>query len=380
MVFKACSVGLLKYDKKTIQNLSNSNSSHSSEENKESQNNMHDEKEVSSSNSNYEVIPYMKKLISLGINEKDNYNEYRFGNIIISKQIDFLHYFWLAISLCHEVISISENKQKLKKAQDNNMFLFHEPVEPSKKKNYNKKLTYDKKVQRKLTVKEEEAKDDFDVVHTNKLLANDQISENNNDEEQDQIEEEKDEIDSLSEMDIEEDDKLIYHGMSPDEITLVDAAKDVGFEFRFRSNKVIEIRIAGEKKLYNLLKVFAFTSERKRMTVIVQDPTDLEYAIAFTKGADNVMKALSLEQYSGHFEHKYLDQFAKKGFRTLIVGMKIIRYDEFKEWEEAYDDLNKDLENDHSEELEQLVYLIEKDLFLLGTTALEDKLQENVHE
>ena len=118
------------------------------------------------------------------------------------------------------------------------------------------------------------------------------------------------------------------------------------------------------------------------MTVVIQDPDDLEYAISFTKGADNVMKSLSLGEFNNHFNFASIDKYAKKGYRTLLVGMKVIRYDEFLNWEEEYNQINKDINiNDNGlKDLEDLTYLIEQDLFLLGTTALEDKLQENVHE
>lgn len=38
------------------------------------------------------------------------------------------------------------------------------------------------------------------------------------------------------------------------------------------------------------------------------------------------------------------------------------------------------MDNDHSIEIQEMVKSIEEEIFLLGTTALEDKLQENVHE
>lgn len=56
----------------------------------------------------------------------------------------------------------------------------------------------------------------------------------------------------ISEGDIDEDDELVYHGMSPDEITLVNAAKTVGYEFRYRSNNEVEIKIGGVKQIYQL--------------------------------------------------------------------------------------------------------------------------------
>ena len=168
--------------------------------------------------------------------------------------------------------------------------------------------------------------------------------------------------------------------MSPDEITLVNAAKKVGYEFRFRSNKEIEIHIGGVKQKYRLLKLFPFTSERKRMSIVVQDPEDQNFVYLFTKGADSMMKSLSVGQFSSHFDFSYIDKFARKGYRTLLVGIKVIHYHEYLEWEKEYDQINNQIDTDNKDILEELVEEIEKDLFLLGTTGLEDKLQENVHE
>ena len=134
---------------------------------------------------------------------------------------------------------------------------------------------------------------------------------------------------NISEQEIEGDEELVYHGMSPDEITLVEAAKKVGYEFRYRSNNEIEIKIGGVKQVFKFLEIFKFTSERKRMTVVVQDPEDPDFVIVFTKGADNIMKGLSFEQFQNHFDFSSIGKFAKKGYRTLLVGMKVIRYDEF---------------------------------------------------
>ena len=129
------------------------------------------------------------------------------------------------------------------------------------------------------------------------------------------------------------------------------------------------------------MKIIPFTSDRKRMTVVVQDPDNPEYVLSFTKGADNIMKSLCLSKFTNHFNFNYIDKFAKKGYRTLIIGIKIIRYDEYMDWETEYNSLNKEIGSSHNiEEINDLVHLLEKDLFLLGTTALEDKLQENVHE
>ena len=63
--------------------------------------------------------------------------------------------------------------------------------------------------------------------------------------------------------------ELSYQGSSPDEITLLDAAKELGFIFLDRESDSIKIEIFGKQKQYKLLNKLEFTSERKKMTVIV---------------------------------------------------------------------------------------------------------------
>ena len=373
MVFKAWTVARAKYDKKSIRYYEQSKeSSHSGEEKLSSQENINDKGDLSLDNDE-NVLLYMNKIIKNNQNEFYQYNEYKFGSIWITTQIDFLYYFWLGICWCHEVISISKSKQKLKRDHYEDMLVSHkQDVEHSSSISLNKKNTNSK----------DKNSNNGDHQVVDDQIAQQNISENRNSEKDSNEHNLENDNFSISELDIDENEELVYHGMSPDEITLVNSAKKVGFEFRYRSNRKIEVKIMGQRKVFNLLRIFPFTSDRKRMTIVIQDPDDLEYAISFTKGADNVMKNLSLKEFNNHFNFHSIDKYAKKGYRTLLVGMKIIRYDEYLNWEEEYDQINKDIGLNQTglKELEDLTYLIEQDLFLLGTTALEDKLQDNVHE
>jgi P-type E1-E2 ATPase len=57
--------------------------------------------------------------------------------------------------------------------------------------------------------------------------------------------------------------------------------------------------------------------------------------------------------------------------------MKIMNLQEFHEWSVIYMN-SKTNSTTTKEDLEKLHHEIERDLYLLGATALEDKLQENV--
>ena len=81
------------------------------------------------------------------------------------------------------------------------------------------------------------------------------------------------------------DQSLSYQGTSPDEITLLDAAKEVGYTFLDRNSDTIFLNILGRNQNYKLLQKIEFTADRKKMSIIVQDCISGNI-ILFCKGAD----------------------------------------------------------------------------------------------
>ena len=71
--------------------------------------------------------------------------------------------------------------------------------------------------------------------------------------------------------------------------------------------------------------------------------------------------------------------FSKKGLRTLMVAFRKINEDDYKSWIKQ---LHKDELNMKNKQklIDRLYDIIEKNLTLLGATAVEDKLQDNVPE
>jgi magnesium-transporting ATPase (P-type) len=55
--------------------------------------------------------------------------------------------------------------------------------------------------------------------------------------------------------------------------------------FKDRNSNTMTIDIFGVKKIYKLLLKLEFTSDRKKMTVVVEDP-ETGLIILYTKGAD----------------------------------------------------------------------------------------------
>ena len=82
---------------------------------------------------------------------------------------------------------------------------------------------------------------------------------------------------------------IIFNGSSPDELALVNGARHLGFKFICKdedNNMVIDSW--GTEEKYELLNVFQFDSDRKRMSVIVRTPEDKIMVVC--KGADSIME------------------------------------------------------------------------------------------
>ncbi len=108
--------------------------------------------------------------------------------------------------------------------------------------------------------------------------------------------------------------KLLYKSQSPDEAALVSAAKDVGFAFLKRSDNFVTVNILGEIRNYEILKVIEFSSDRKRMSIIMRRPEG--EIVLMCKGADSViMERLHSkhDQYVKESTDVHLSDFANNG-------------------------------------------------------------------
>ena len=71
--------------------------------------------------------------------------------------------------------------------------------------------------------------------------------------------------------------------------------------------------------------------------------------------------------------------YATDGLRTLCIASRDIPEAEYRQWSTIYDQAAATI-NGRGEALDKAAELIERDMFLLGATAIEDKLQEGVPE
>lgn len=74
-----------------------------------------------------------------------------------------------------------------------------------------------------------------------------------------------------------------------------------------------------------------------------------------------------------------MQDYATDGLRTLCVAMREIPEQEYREWARIYESAAATIQN-RGEALDNAAELIERNMFLLGATAIEDKLQDGVPE
>jgi len=115
------------------------------------------------------------------------------------------------------------------------------------------------------------------------------------------------------------DVRVSYQASSPDEIALVSWTENVGLTLIKRDLNTILLRAPDSSLLeYEILQVFPFTSETKRMGIIIREKHTNEI-VFYLKGADTVMQ--SIVQYNDWLSEE-CSNMAREGLRTLVVAKK----------------------------------------------------------
>ncbi|XP_013175123.1 PREDICTED: probable phospholipid-transporting ATPase IA isoform X4 [Papilio xuthus] len=178
------------------------------------------------------------------------------------------------------------------------------------------------------------------------------------------------------------DGKINYHAASPDERALVMGAAAFGYVFETRTPEGVAVRLgAAGPASFAVLHVLAFTSARKRMSVIVRTPAG--QIRLYCKGADSVIypRLAGGPQHARYAQATlaHLEHFAAEGLRTLVFAVADIPDHVYADWSNTYHKASIAIQ-DRERKLEEAALLIENNLRLLGATAIEDKLQDGVPE
>lgn len=169
-----------------------------------------------------------------------------------------------------------------------------------------------------------------------------------------------------------------YTSSSPDEIALCSAARQFGLVLKKRTGEDLLLDMFGKEEEFKIPILFEFDSERKAQSIITKYNGDY---ILFTKGADSSIINLldpKIEQTHQADTKTFLYSASVMGLRTLCFGFRVLSNDEFNDIQNSYHDIMSKPERDKNVKIQ--AKKVEKDLILIGSTAIEDKLQENVAE
>ncbi|GAO17863.1 hypothetical protein UVI_02011580 [Ustilaginoidea virens] len=186
-----------------------------------------------------------------------------------------------------------------------------------------------------------------------------------------------------------EDDKEVtsYQASSPDEIAIVRWTESVGLKLSYRDRKSMTLQSTETGRpvvRVRILDVFPFTSDGKRMGIIVHFLDDMERNNAsldtgeiwfYQKGADTVMGSIVAA-------NDWLDEetanMAREGLRTLVVGRKKLSHRQYQDFSSKYRAAALSIANRDAGMQHVVSHYLENDLELLGVTGVEDKLQKDV--
>lgn len=174
-----------------------------------------------------------------------------------------------------------------------------------------------------------------------------------------------------------------YRAESPDELALVEGVAKFNCNLIERGTANLIVSIIGERKEFSVLAVNAFNSDRKRMSILVKETSpgssEPDYYL-MCKGADNIIMALcAMTPAESSKADKDLLEFAMLGLRTLCISMKKLSEKDALDWLAKYRAAASAV-NDRANRLADVAAEIEVDMDLVGITAIEDRLQDEVPE
>uniref|UniRef100_A0A2P2LHZ6 Phospholipid-transporting ATPase n=1 Tax=Rhizophora mucronata TaxID=61149 RepID=A0A2P2LHZ6_RHIMU len=128
---------------------------------------------------------------------------------------------------------------------------------------------------------------------------------------------------------------------------------------------------------YEILNVLEFNSTRKRQSVVCRYPDGR--LVLYCKGADTVIyeRLINGNDNLKKISREHLEQFGSAGLRTLCLAYRDLSPEIYESWNEKFIQAKSSL-REREKKLDEVAELIEKDLTLIGCTAIEDKLQEGV--
>ncbi|XP_029446696.1 probable phospholipid-transporting ATPase IIB [Rhinatrema bivittatum] len=170
------------------------------------------------------------------------------------------------------------------------------------------------------------------------------------------------------------DENRTYQASSPDEVALVQWTESIGLTLVNRDLTSMQLKTPGGQILtYYILQIFPFTSESKRMGIIVKEESSGEIML-YMKGADVAMA--SIVQYNDWLDEE-CGNMAREGLRTLVVAKKSLTEEQYQDFENRYSQAKLSI-HDRTLKVAAVVESLEREMELLCLTGVEDQLQADV--
>uniref|UniRef100_A0AAQ5YWR6 Phospholipid-transporting ATPase n=1 Tax=Amphiprion ocellaris TaxID=80972 RepID=A0AAQ5YWR6_AMPOC len=170
------------------------------------------------------------------------------------------------------------------------------------------------------------------------------------------------------------DDNRTYQASSPDEVALVRWTESVGLTLVNRDLTSLQLKTpSGQILSFYILQIFPFTSESKRMGIIVREESTGDITF-YMKGADVAMA--SIVQYNDWLEEE-CGNMAREGLRTLVVAKKSLSEEQYQDFENRYNQAKLSI-HDRGLKVAAVVESLEREMELLCLTGVEDQLQADV--
>ena len=131
----------------------------------------------------------------------------------------------------------------------------------------------------------------------------------------------------------------------------------------------------GDRLTYDILAIFPFTSESKRMGIVIRE-RETGSMMFVQKGADTIMSRLVQK-------NDWLDEecgnMAREGLRTLVLGRKKLSESAWLDFDRRYKAAQLVAGEGRAVAMAKAISeCLENELELLALTGVEDKLQEDV--
>lgn len=171
---------------------------------------------------------------------------------------------------------------------------------------------------------------------------------------------------------------ILYKAQSQDEDALVHAAAKLNMVLVCKNGNILELRFNTSAIQYEVLETLEFTSDRKRMSVVVRDCQNGKILL-LSKGADEAILPYASPGQQTRIFNEAVEQYSQLGLRTLCLAWRELKEDEYEEWSSMFREASSTLV-DREWRIAEVCQRLERDLEVLGVTAIEDRLQDGVPE